>query len=74
MAKRLSDANSDSIVTTEYVLMELGSLLSRGHARQMFIQLFNILGTDTDTEIVPASEDLLLDGFALFSKRLDKEW
>lgn len=62
------------IVTTDYVLVELGALMSRGAARSLFIGFVERAQSDTSTDIVSASAELLDGGLALFATRPDKEW
>ena len=62
------------IVTTEYVLVETGGLLSRRQDRPTFIALVRELESDAAIEIVPASKSLFRAGLDLYAKRPDKEW
>src|SRR5712692_3539438 len=62
------------IVVTEYVLVELGSALSQGSDRLVFIELLKGLQSDTSTKIIPASDALFRQGAALFADRPDKDW
>jgi|SRR5437868_14541387 len=59
---------------TEYVLVELGSALSRGSDRAVYLELLERLRSDQATTLIPASEALFRQGVALFAKRPDKEW
>src|SRR5437016_4171271 len=59
---------------TQYVLVELGSALSRGSDRLVYLELLERLQNDSTTTIIPASELLFREGVALFAKRPDKEW
>lgn len=63
-----------SIVTTEYILLELGSMMSRGHDRMIFVEFVQNLSTDPDTTILPTSNALFEKGFSLFASRQDKDW
>src|SRR5262249_52433756 len=62
------------IVTTEYVLVETGGLLSRPEDRPAFVNLIQDLETDPAVQIVPASKTLFRAGFGLFAARPDKGW
>lgn len=62
------------VVVTEYVLVELGSALSRGSDRQVYLELLEDLQDGDSITIVPASESLFRQGVALFGDRTDKEW
>ena len=59
---------------TEYVLVELGSALSRGSDRLVYLELLRRLQSDGSTTIIPASESLFRQGVALFGSRPDKDW
>jgi predicted nucleic acid-binding protein len=63
-----------SIVTSEFVLVELGNALSRGNDRGLFVDLDRALRGDPGIEIVPVSPDLYHDGVELFARRSDKMW
>lgn len=63
-----------SIVTTQWVLMEVGDGLAAPNRRPRFVQLLNTIATRTDVEIVPASDELFRRATALYAERLDKDW
>ena len=48
-------ANWRPIVTTEFVLVELGSALCRGHLRDVFLRAITTARSEEGTEIVPVS-------------------
>jgi hypothetical protein len=54
------------IFITEYVLVELGSALSRGSDRLVYLELLDQLRADRATTIVPASKALFRQGVSLF--------
>jgi predicted nucleic acid-binding protein len=62
------------IVTTEYILVETGSMLSRPEDRPTFVNLDRDLESDPAVQVVPASQALFRSGFDLFAARPDKEW
>lgn len=62
------------VITTHYVLMELGNALSQAEHRATFVALVRQLRGDPNTVLTPASDDLLNQGLALFSRRVDKDW
>ncbi len=62
------------VVTTEYVLVELGNWLSRSGDRALFITFWEELSKDQRNVIVPGSTDLLGKGVELYRKRADKDW
>src|SRR5687767_10828828 len=63
-----------NLVTSDYILMELGNALRFSSDRDTFISFWKAIFSDANTEIIPASYDLMLSGFNLFSSRPDKEW
>jgi len=62
------------VVTTEWVLTEVGDAFSQPGARQKFIRLLDLLREQPDVEIVSSTSDLFRRGTDFFSARPDKEW
>jgi predicted nucleic acid-binding protein len=62
------------IVTTEWVLTEVGDALSSPAQRERFLELLELIHDDENWFVVEASHELFERGVALFSQRLDKEW
>jgi uncharacterized protein len=62
------------LVTTEWVLTEVGDAFSQPGARQKFIRLLDLLRKQPDVEIVSSTSDLFRRGTDFFSTRPDKEW
>jgi predicted nucleic acid-binding protein len=60
------------LVTTEWVLTEVGDAFSQPGARQQFIRLLDLLRQQPDVEIVPSTSDLFRRGTDFFSARQDK--
>jgi predicted nucleic acid-binding protein len=73
-AVHLSRLKSIRHVTTEFILLELGNFLVNGADRVTFHQLVQKLSTSPSTRVIPASSDLLKQGYALFTSRADKAW
>jgi predicted nucleic acid-binding protein len=73
-AAELSATLDEVVVTTMWVLTELGDALHRGRNRETFGYFFDTLGKHGDFEIIPASAELFQRGVALFRARPDKEW
>jgi uncharacterized protein len=67
-------AHQGAVVTTEFVLVEVGNFFCCGNARAVFQKMVENLRAADDIEIVPASADLFHQGYALFTDRPDKEW
>ncbi len=62
------------IITTDFVLLEVGNWLSRTADRLVFLKLLEMLGVDSQTMVVPATRDLFDSGRTLFARRMDKDW
>ena len=69
----LSATYRGDIVTTEYVLLELGNYLG-SLSRRGFLNLVNVLRQEPQTDIVPSSPALFAQGLELYAERPDKEW
>ena len=73
-AVALSENPPGPLVTTEWVLTELGDALATPPAHERFMQLLASLRDEADVEIIPASHELFDHGCALFAQRKDKAW
>jgi predicted nucleic acid-binding protein len=73
-AKELAKDCSDDVITSEFVLLEVGNWLSRAGDKPAFLGLMNYLREDQQTQILPVSTELFRHGFSLFAQRLDKDW
>ena len=62
------------IIVTEFVLVELGNIMSRVGDRQIVIDFILQLRADPDAIIIPASSVLFQLGYDLYSARGDKDW
>lgn len=62
------------VVTTEYVLVEVGNSLTKGEDRELFVEFHAAMSADDAMELVPATTEWLDHGIKLFSERSDKEW
>ena len=71
-AMHVSIANKRPILTTEFVVIELANVFTF-RSVPCLLSSFNIRA-HPNTTIVPASSELLVRGFELFTKRPDKEW
>ena len=70
----LSQTNRATILTTEFVLIELVNFFSGTNGRATVAEFVRSLNSDPDTIIIPATSELVHRGFDLFSRRPDKEW
>ena len=73
-AVALSRQSPGPLVTTEWVLTEVGDAFNEPGARQKFSRLLELLRAQPDVEIVPSTSDLFRRGATLFAARPDKEW
>jgi predicted nucleic acid-binding protein len=62
------------IVTTSWVLAELGAFMSQPPARALCLKLFEQLAREPMVEVVPADQQQFNAGLLLFADRLDKCW
>ena len=65
---------SQRIVTTEWVLAELGNFLAEGPNRRLLGPLVRALSAEQRMEIVPADHASFLDTLNLYVRRPDKSW
>jgi predicted nucleic acid-binding protein len=73
-ARDLGERLHRPVLLTDFVLLELGNVLSGAEQRGLFVQLSGQLRSDPNVRIFAASRDLLEEGLELFSRRADKEW
>jgi len=62
------------IVTTEWILTEVGDALAQSQKRETFLQILADERNDPQTTIVSASHELFTRGAQLFADRPDKDW
>lgn len=63
-----------NIVTTEFILLELGNACARAEDHGDFVALVESLRASSRAAIVPLSSVLLVRGLKLFKERTDKNW
>jgi hypothetical protein len=73
-AVALSETLRNPIVTSAWVLTEVGDALSAQGYRERFVRLIETLRADPACTIVPPSADLFDAGVSLYAQRLDKDW
>lgn len=69
-----SSSSQRPIVTTEYVVFEVGNFIAAPPARSLFAPFLRTLQTATGFSIVPASPRLLQNAVDLYLQRADKSW
>ncbi len=68
------DATARPLVTTAWVLTEVGDALSAPENRPAFLQLVETLQDSPDARIIGPTDELFKRGIELFRQRMDKEW
>lgn len=62
------------LVTTAWVLTEVGDAMAAPFNRPIFLKLVEGLRKIPTAEVIPASQELFERGIELFARRLDKSW
>jgi uncharacterized protein len=73
-AVTLAETFYGEIITTDFVILEVGDWLARGADRPLFLRLLQMLDADAQTQVLPATRELLNAGRALFARRMDQDW
>jgi predicted nucleic acid-binding protein len=73
-AVELSRQLTSPLVTTAWILTEVGDALSAPRQRSAFAILMDALTSDPQVAIVPPTQAYFDQGVALFKSRADKEW
>lgn len=68
------DAAQPSLITTAWVLTEVGDALSAPENRPVFLGLMDLLREAPEVRIISASDNLFERGVELYRQRLDKDW
>jgi uncharacterized protein len=69
-----SAAFDGPIVTSTWILREVGDALSRVPDRATFLKLVNNLANDPKASLIPATQEVFEKAKALFAARPDKDW
>lgn len=73
-ALELARTRRGRVVTTEYVLIEVGNLLSRTGDRPSFLSPLEQIESDAEITVVPGTHDWFGRGVDLYKRRPDKQW
>jgi predicted nucleic acid-binding protein len=75
-AKALSftQAFRGRIITTGWILIELGDGLANPPRRRLFVPMYRDMLAQPNFHIVPCTDDLLRQGIEFYDQRPDKEW
>ena len=74
LAAKTAGAFRGGILTTEYVLLEVGNWLARSGDRPVFLRLMRDVRADHRTTILPSSTSLFDQGLDYYARRPDKDW
>ena len=74
LAVAFARTDSRPYLTTEWFLTEIGDAFSARGSRSQFLRLLELLNSDRQSLVVPATHELFERGVALYSLRLDKDW
>lgn len=73
-AKAVAAAHVGPVITTEFILIEVGNFFCRGNGRKVFQTMTEHLLAAEEMEVVPASAALFRSGLGFFNARTDKDW
>jgi uncharacterized protein len=73
-AERITLTLKGTIVTTVWILTELGNFFSRQPHRTRCSDFIADLLNDPDVRVIPADAAVFNSGFQLYRQRADKEW
>lgn len=74
VALRLANSADRALLTSHWVLAEVGDAFSHPRNRSKFSRLVAILESDTSVQLLPPTLEQFQAGAALHGRRLDKEW
>jgi predicted nucleic acid-binding protein len=74
LASRYMPEETEPILTTEWVLAELGNFLAQKGNRRLYFPLIKALRREERFTILPASSQSFDQGTQLYARRPDKEW
>lgn len=69
-----TDRRSGRLVTTQWILTEVGDAFSAVRWRVKFLELLEQLENNRNANVVPVSPELFERGVELFRQRPDKDW
>ena len=73
-AVEIAQGPRPGLLTTQWILSELGDGLASRVTRQRFLAIVDALATSPDMEIVPADPVSFQQGLDLYRSRPDKDW
>lgn len=73
-AIEISSQSDLTVVTTEWILLEIGDAMSDPRQRPRFLALLDVICEDEQTAILPVSHTAFENGISLYSQLPDKAW
>jgi len=73
IAFNVSNTWDGKVITSEYILLELGNYLHNLKDRKVFLDILQAIQKDEDMQAIPASTPLLEKGINMYANRPDKE-
>ena len=73
-ALAFNNSFTGQIITTGWIITELGDGMVLPSQRPIFMKLVEQLRTDAGVLFIPCADDWMKAGLELFGKRPDKEW
>jgi predicted nucleic acid-binding protein len=74
LAKTAAAELDESVITSHWVLVELGDALSFGLNRALFLEFVDRLSGEPQWEVIQPSKEWYEGGLDLFRERRDKNW
>ncbi|MBI4559687.1 MAG: type II toxin-antitoxin system VapC family toxin [Candidatus Hydrogenedentes bacterium] len=74
MAVDISRSLRSKVITTGFVMIEIGDAMGKAHQRAHFLTLLQKLLTDPEVTVLPPTGDLYEAGIRLYRSRPDKDW
>ncbi len=74
LARHFMAEDADPILTTEWVLAELGNFLAAKGNRRLFIPLIRAIRRERRFTILPVNSQMFERALMLYARRPDKEW
>ena len=73
-AQTFAQTYQDRVITTDWVLTEVGDGLAHPDNRAAFLKIVDTLRAEANVRIVPCEDALFNAGLTLYRNRLDKAW
>jgi uncharacterized protein len=74
LANEYLDQYDELLLTSDFVLVEVGNWISHSGERNLFNSLVSDIESDRNTTVIGASHDWFKSGLSLYARRPDKDW